>query len=59
MDWEKYVGTLAGDILKEQSEQGENADEQFDIDFALMSGELAKLLADLMAALGGEKAAAI
>jgi recombination associated protein RdgC len=47
------------DILKEQSEQGESADEQFDLDFALMSGELAKLLADLMAALGGEKAAAI
>ena len=47
------------DILKEQSEQGENADEQFDLDFALMSGELAKLLADLVAALGGEKPAAI
>ncbi|MDD5390949.1 MAG: recombination-associated protein RdgC [Gallionellaceae bacterium] len=47
------------DILKEQSEQGESADEQFDLDFALMSGELAKLLADLVAALGGEKAAAI
>lgn len=47
------------DILKEQSEQGESADEQFDLDFALMSGELAKLLADVVAALGGEKAAAI
>ncbi|MBU1666300.1 MAG: recombination-associated protein RdgC [Gammaproteobacteria bacterium] len=47
------------DILKEQSEPGESADEQFDLDFALMSGELAKLLADLVAALGGEKAAAI
>jgi recombination associated protein RdgC len=43
------------DILKDQSEQGENADEQFDIDFALMTGEVAKLLADLVAALGGEK----
>lgn len=47
------------DILKEQSEQGENADEQFDIDFALMSGEVAKLLADLVDALGGEKPAAV
>lgn len=47
------------DILKEQTEQGESADEQFDLDFALMSGELAKLLTDLVAALGGEKAAAI
>ncbi|MDP2431915.1 MAG: recombination-associated protein RdgC [Pseudomonadota bacterium] len=47
------------DILKEQSEPGESADEQFDLDFALMSGELAKLLTDLVAALGGEKAAAI
>lgn len=47
------------DILKEQSEQGESADEQFDLDFALMSGEVAKLLADVVAALGGEKAAAV
>ena len=47
------------DILKEQSEQGESADEQFDLDFALMCGEVAKLLADVVAALGGEKAAAI
>jgi DNA recombination-dependent growth factor C len=28
--------------------------EQFDIDFAVMSGELAKLLADLLAVLGTE-----
>lgn len=43
------------DILKEETEkQAENADEQFDLDFALMSGELARLLADLVQALGGE-----
>jgi recombination associated protein RdgC len=43
------------DILKEQAEQNaENADEQFDVDFALMAGELAGLLADLVVALGGE-----
>lgn len=42
------------DVLKEQSEQADNADEQFDADFALMTGELAKLLPDLVEALGGE-----
>lgn len=43
------------DILKEEAEQSaETADEQFDVDFALMSGELARLLADLTTALGGE-----
>ena len=43
------------DILKEEAEQSaETADEQFDIDFALMAGELARLLADLVVALGGE-----
>ena len=45
------------DILKEESERGETADEQFDLDFALMSGELAKLLGALVEALGGEKKA--
>jgi recombination associated protein RdgC len=44
------------DILKEESQNhAEDAEEQFDIDFALMSGELAGLLADLVKALGGEK----
>jgi recombination associated protein RdgC len=43
------------DILKEQAEgQAENEDEHFDIDFTLMSGEVARLLADLLEALGGE-----
>ncbi|WP_300318952.1 recombination-associated protein RdgC [Accumulibacter sp.] len=47
------------DILKEQADgQGENEDERFDSDFTLMSGELARLLDDLVAALGGEPAAA-
>ena len=46
------------DILKEQADgQAENADERFDIDFTLMSGELARLYEDLVAALGGEGAA--
>jgi recombination associated protein RdgC len=44
------------DILKGDSEsQAEDADEQFDIDFALMTGELAAMLDDLTQALGGEK----
>jgi DNA recombination-dependent growth factor C len=32
----------------------DNAEEQFDVNFALMSGELAQLIADLTAALGAE-----
>ena len=47
------------DVLKEETQdQAEDADEQFDIDFALMTGELAALLADLVKALGGEKKSA-
>ena len=43
------------DILKEDNEnQAENEDERFDLDFALMTGELAHLLEDLVGALGGE-----
>jgi len=45
-------------IAKEQPEgdSGLSADEQFDIDFTLMAGELTQLLADLTDALGGEAA---
>jgi recombination associated protein RdgC len=43
------------DILKEEAEQSaQQADEQFDVDFALMSGELNRMLGDLVLALGGE-----
>ncbi len=41
------------DGASEDSEQDE--EEKFEIDFALMTGELALMLADLVAALGGEK----
>ena len=45
------------DILKEQSDsQAENEEERFDIDFALMTGEVAQLLRDVVEALGGEAA---
>ena len=40
------------EIIKESATR--NDDERFDSDFALMTGELAKLLADLVDALGGE-----
>jgi recombination associated protein RdgC len=42
------------DVLRENDSITHSSDERFDSDFALMSGELAKLLADLVEALGGE-----
>ncbi|WP_235815945.1 recombination-associated protein RdgC, partial [Bordetella trematum] len=45
------------DVVKEGSGPGLPDDERFDSDFALMTGELAKLLAELVHALGGETAA--
>ncbi|KIF80583.1 recombination-associated protein RdgC [Noviherbaspirillum autotrophicum] len=44
------------DVLKENTDSSmQNDDERFDTDFALMTGELAKLMADLVQALGGEE----
>ncbi|MER1968059.1 recombination-associated protein RdgC [Castellaniella sp. GW247-6E4] len=44
------------DVLKEhQDAQAANEAEQFDADMALMCGELARLLTDLVTALGGER----
>lgn len=44
------------DVLKENNESASVAeDERLDTDFALMTGELAKLVADLVEALGGEQ----
>ncbi|NYT83442.1 recombination-associated protein RdgC [Alcaligenaceae bacterium] len=46
------------DVLKEGQETAAlNESEQYDSDFALMSGELSRLIADLVEALGGEKKA--
>ena len=45
------------DVLQEENEnQAESDDERFDLDFTLMTGEVAKLLTDLLDALGGELA---
>lgn len=43
------------DIIKEESSKvADNDDELFELDFTLMTGELAKMLTDLSEALGGE-----
>ena len=42
-------------IERETNEELDNEEERFEIDFALMTGELSKMLADLVKALGGEK----
>ena len=43
------------DIIKEESTTlADTADEMFELDFTLMTGELAKMLTDLTEALGGE-----
>jgi recombination associated protein RdgC len=45
------------DIIKDESSKvADNEDEMFELDFILMSGELAKMLTDLTEALGGEYA---
>ena len=49
---------VALDILKDQADSSDQ-EEMFDTDFALMTGELQKLLVDLIGALGGESAATL
>jgi recombination associated protein RdgC len=44
------------DVIKEQADgTARDDDERFDSDFTLMAGELARMLADLTHALGGER----
>jgi len=42
------------DVLEEGKDKGSNQDERFDADFVLMTAELAKMLDDVVFALGGE-----
>jgi recombination associated protein RdgC len=49
----KRVAAL--DVLKENDSAMQNDDERFDTDFALMTGELAKLMTVIVQALGGEE----
>ena len=43
------------DLVKEVAEKtAEHADEQFDADFAIMTGELARTISSVINALGGE-----
>lgn len=41
------------DVIAEKESSTKNDDERFDGDFMLMSGELAKLITDVVEALGG------
>lgn len=45
------------DVIKETESSTKNDDERFDGDMMLMTGELSKLMADVVAALGGEAVA--
>jgi recombination associated protein RdgC len=42
------------DVIKENEASTRNDEERFDGDMMLMTGELAKMLADVVEALGGE-----
>src|SRR5471032_903703 len=42
------------DVIKETDATTKNDEERFDSDFMLMTGELAKMLGDVVEALGGE-----
>ncbi|VVE53275.1 Recombination-associated protein RdgC [Pandoraea communis] len=44
------------DILKDAADPAESEAEKFDADFVLMTAELARLIADLIEAVGGERA---
>lgn len=44
------------DVIKENTDStGVNHEERFESDFTMMTGDIGKLLADLVDALGGEK----
>jgi len=46
-------------LLRQETDQNaDNKENQFDLDFTLMTGELSQMLADLTQLLGGDKPAA-
>ena len=47
--------SFVGVLERESSEEIEDEEERFEANFALMTGELARMLADLVQVLGGEK----
>jgi recombination associated protein RdgC len=47
--------SFVGMLEREPSEEAEDEDERFDIDFAIMTGDISRMLADLVKVLGGEK----
>jgi recombination associated protein RdgC len=47
--------TFLNVLTRDTDDGADNKDEQFDLDFALMTGELSLLLADLVKLLGGDK----
>jgi recombination associated protein RdgC len=49
-----FLDILKNEAQMQSASSEDNAEEQFDVNFALMSGELAQLIADLTAALGAE-----
>jgi recombination associated protein RdgC len=51
-----FLDILKSEVETQSATADGGEDEQFDVNFALMSGELAHLLRDLTAALGGENA---
>ena len=53
-----FLDILKSEFAADAEDESDNEAEQFDADFALMTGELSRMLADLVKALGGEKAPA-
>ena len=52
-DGAKVIHVGAGRARLDQVAEAADAEEQFAIDFAIMTGELSRMIADLMQALGG------
>ena len=51
-NWDMTAGRL--DVVRDQIDDPEDAEALFDAEFALMTGELSRLIPSVVAALGGE-----